>query len=133
MDEIEKNSEKENIFETIIINNKEIYNIIEYSNEECEDFGKKIFEGKIDTEKAIISFNYFEEKFFLLKSNINKENITKLIKNLCLISENVSFEMLDIQTYIGKALLSTADLIEYNGSLNIKIIYALCLSQYNKS
>jgi len=102
--------------------------LIKCTKEECIQFAEKIVKDKIEEDELKNIFDYY-----IIKDDYKEEDAVNLIKNVILIVQNVNLSKTEFNTYSGRLLLSAAKYIKIEGSLNLKILYALCLSQFNEN
>jgi len=80
----------------------------------------------------IFNFNFIFIYIYLnFIYNHTEEKAIKLIENVTLI-KHVNLINTEFLAYSGRLLLTAAKFIKKEGSLNFKILYALCLSQFNE-
>jgi len=101
--------------------------IINFTNEECITYAKKIKSGEIPFSEIK---DYLEN--FAKIDNYTEVDAIQIIKNITLFTFIVPCERIDFQTCCGKIMLNAAKFINTEGSLNFKILYALCMSQFNE-
>jgi len=84
-------------------------------------------------DEGLFKYSELKEIFDKVKkTKYTREEIIIVIKNIILASFQVSFERTDFHTPSGEALLQLADTFEIDGSLNLKILYALFLYIFKK-
>jgi len=94
-------------------------NFLTSSEIDIRCFGNLVKKGKIGDSKI-------NETFEKIKSNTYSEEDSKtIIKNLIIASHNVDSERTDYQTPLNETLLYMVKFININGSINLKILYAL--------
>ena len=54
------------------------------------------------------------------------------MKNLVIIGRHINYDKIEFNTYSGRLLLNLTNYIKKVGTTNFKILYALCMSQFNK-
>jgi len=54
------------------------------------------------------------------------------MKILVIIGRHINFDKIEYNTYSGRLLLNLTKYINSVGTTNFKILYALCMSQFNK-
>jgi len=109
------------------MDDEHVFDLINSSEEDCIKFAKEIEDGKIEYSKIRKIFEFYRKKMYY-----KEDEAIKLIKNISLTQYYVSIEKTDYQTECGKTLLLVARNIRGKGSLNFRILKALCLSQFSK-
>jgi len=100
---------------------------INCTEDECSQFSNKVNEDEINEVDIIKTFDYFKNKEYY-----SEEDAIKLIKNVVLTSHLINFYRTDYITYCGRLILTVAKFVIDYGSSNFKILYALCISQFNE-
>lgn len=96
------------------------------SEDECVEFAEKVIRNEFKDEQLMEIFDYFKNENYTVNEAIN------LIKNVVLIRKKVDLQKTVFKACSGRLLLTVADLVTEVGSINYKILYALCLSQFNE-
>jgi len=96
------------------------------SEDYIKTFGSMANEG-------LFKYSELKEVFDKVKkTEYTREEIIIVIKNIILASFRIPYERTDFHTLSGEALLQLADTFEIDGSLNLKILYALFLYIFKK-
>jgi len=101
--------------------------LINCTKNECLQFAEIIEKDQIKNKKIKSIFYHF-----INKDDYTEEKAIKLIVNVTLIKQHVNKTKTEFLTYSGRLLLIAAKFIKKQGSLNFKMLYALCLSQFNE-
>eukprot|EP00833_Pecoramyces_ruminatium_P014633 jgi/Orpsp1_1/1188665/evm.model.d7180000066370.1 len=95
------------------------------TKEECLRFAKMVVNDEIK-EKTLKKLFYS-----FINNKYSEEDAINLIKNIIIIRYHVNLSKTGFLAYSGRLLLTAAKFINKKGSLNFKILYALCLTQFN--
>jgi len=101
--------------------------LINCTKNECLQFAEMIEKDQIKKRKLKNIFYHF-----INKNYYTEEKAIKLIVNITLVKQHVNKTKTEFLAYSGRLLLTAAKFIKKQGSLNLKILYALCLSQFNE-
>jgi len=108
-------------------NDENILDLINLSYKECKTFANKVRHGEIDIFQVKKIFDYYKKR-----SNYTEKEAISIIKNVTLIAYYGPSKRVDFQTHCNILLLNIASYINISGSLNLKVLYALYLSQVNE-
>jgi len=66
------------------------------------------------------------------RKDYSEEDVINIMKNIAIIGRHIDFCRKEYKTYSGRLLLNLTNCINSEGTFNFKILYALCMSQFNK-
>jgi len=100
-------------------------NLINCTREQCIDFAKNVVNDEFD-EKEIK--DYFEKYV----DDYLEEEAINIMKNIVIIWHHLNISSTVCLTYSGRLLLNLTKCIKTGKTKNFKILYGLCMSQFNK-
>jgi len=107
------------------MDNKIDLNLINCTRDQCLEFAEKILNDEFE-EKELKS--YFEG----YSDDYSEEDAINIMKNIIIIKCHLNISKVTFLAYSGRLLLNIADCVEIVANTNFKILYGLCLSQFNE-
>ena len=99
--------------------------LINCTRDQCLKFSNKVMNDEFKKKELK---RYFKE----YSKDYSEEDAINIMKNLVIIGYYIDFSKIEYNTYSGRLLLNLTKYINIPRTSNFKILYALCMSQFNK-
>jgi len=100
-------------------------NLKDCTREQCINFAKNVVNDEFDEEEIE---DYFEK----YGNDYSEEDAINIMKNIVIIWHHLNISCTVCLTYSGRLLLNLTKCIKTGETKNLKILYGLCKSQFNK-
>ncbi|OUM67206.1 hypothetical protein PIROE2DRAFT_5477 [Piromyces sp. E2] len=100
-------------------------NLVECTKEQCIKFAEMVLKDEFEVKELR---NYFKN----YGNDYTEEDAINIMKNIIIMQHHVNISNIEFLTYSSELLLKAAKCIKEEGSINYKILYGLCQSQFNE-